>query len=115
MVNFGTASNEKIELYQEDGKYYLRLDFDYENSDGYYKGHVERILFDFHLCSINRLLSEYGKETTINLGLEKDLKLLPDEDGNYFTCELIKHKTREMTLEEIEEKLGYKVKIVTDK
>ncbi len=115
MVNIGVASNEKIELYQEDGKYYLRLDFDYENSDGYYKGHVERILFDFHLCSINRLLSEYGQKTTINLGVEKNMELLPDEDGNYFTCELIKYKTREMTLEEIEDKLGYKVKIVENK
>ena len=71
MVNIGVASNEKIELYQEDGKYYLRLDFDYENSDGYYKVHVDRILFDFHLCSINRLLSEHGQKTTINLGVEK--------------------------------------------
>ena len=38
-----------------------------------------------------------------------------DEDGNYFTCELIKYKAREMTLEEIEDKLGYKVKIVENK
>lgn len=43
------------------------------------------------------------------------MELLPDEDGNYFTCELIKYKAREMTLEEIENKLGYKVKIVENK
>lgn len=115
MISIGTVSNEKIELYQEDGKYFLRLDFDYENSDGYYKGHVERILFDFHLCSIDRILSEYIQRTTINLGVEKNMELLPDENGNYFTCELIKYKTREMTLEEIEDKLGYKVKIVENK
>ena len=34
MVNIGIASNEKIELYQEDGKNYLRLDLDYENTEG---------------------------------------------------------------------------------
>ena len=44
-----------------------------------------------------------------------DIYVVTDEDGNYFTCELIKYKTREMTLEEIEDKLGYKVKIVENK
>lgn len=39
-------------------------------------------------------------------------RLLPGDDGTYFTTKVIKTKTKEMTLEEIEKKLGHKVKIV---
>lgn len=38
--------------------------------------------------------------------------LLPGDDGSYFTTKVIKTKTKEMTLEEIEKTLGHKVKIV---
>jgi hypothetical protein len=35
-----------------------------------------------------------------------------ESDGEYFTLKTIETKTKEMTLEEIEKKLGHKVKIV---
>lgn len=41
--------------------------------------------------------------------------VLEDSDGHYYTVKTIKEKTKEMTLEEIEKKLGHKVKIVSDK
>lgn len=37
---------------------------------------------------------------------------LVDSDGRYFTLTTLETKTKEMTLEEIEKKLGHKVKIV---
>ena len=40
------------------------------------------------------------------------MRLLPDETDSAFTVKTIKTKTKEMTLEEIEKKLGHKVKIV---
>lgn len=40
------------------------------------------------------------------------VELLPGDDKNYFTIKTIKEKTKEMTLAEIEKKLGHKVKIV---
>ena len=39
-------------------------------------------------------------------------ELICDNTGNFWTERLIKTKTKEMTLEEIEKKLGHKVKIV---
>lgn len=41
-----------MKLYQEDDKYFLRLDFDYEDDYGYFKGHIERIEFNFRLMGI---------------------------------------------------------------
>lgn len=37
---------------------------------------------------------------------------LISKDGVYYTVKLLKTKTKEMTLDEIEKKLGHKVKII---
>ena len=42
-----------------------------------------------------------------------EMRLLPDKNGAAFTVTTVKEKTREMTLDEIEKKLGHKVKIVS--
>ena len=44
-----------------------------------------------------------------------EMQLVPDEKGNAWTVKVIEHKTKEMTLKEIEKKLGHKVKIVSEK
>jgi hypothetical protein len=41
-----------------------------------------------------------------------DMQLLPDDDGNAYYVRVLETKTKEMTLDEIEKKLGHKVKIV---
>ena len=38
--NEAKITNETFELYKDGEKYYLRLDFDYENDFGIYKGHL---------------------------------------------------------------------------
>lgn len=48
---------------------------------------------------------------TANLGFG-DMRLVPDDLGVCYTRKTINEKTREMTLAEIEKKLGHKVKIV---
>lgn len=46
-----------------------------------------------------------------------DLSLVLEDpkDDDYFTEKIIEEKTQEMTLDEIEKKLGYKIKIVNKK
>lgn len=116
------VKNEKIELYQEDGKYYLRLDFDYEDNNGFYKGHIERIRFDFRLRSISTTGYGYGngyddwlknKKVSVDLGLE-NLPVELDQNDAFFTLTKVKDKIHKMTVEEIEKKLGYKVEIVAN-
>jgi len=52
-----------------------------------------------------------GVDRTVNIGFG-NMNLMPDKDGNTYYIKSIKEKTKEMTLEEIEKKLGHKVKIV---
>lgn len=115
-LNVSKISNEKIELYQEDGRYYFNVDFDYEDDYAYYKGQIERIPFDFRLYSIKMqsadCLSNTTTKITANLGLHSDMEIYPNKKGEYFTLTVVKEKTHEMTIEDIEKKLGYKVKIV---
>ena len=61
---------------------------------------------------VNRKFSCYGCETSINLGfgsLESYPEITSEEIRRIHTV------TKEMTIEEIEEKLGYKIKIVNNK
>ena len=119
MININQISNEKIELYEEYGRYFLRLDFDYEDSYAYYKGHIERIEFNFRLMNIIQETNEdwyhfkiLRTGVFVNLGLEERMRILPEGD-KYFTLTLVKEKIYDMTLEEIEKKLGHKVRIAT--
>ena len=116
-LNVSKISNENIELYQEDGRYYFKVDFDYEDDYAYYKGKIERIPFDFRLYSIKMQSADYLFNTKTkmmaNLGLHEDMEIYPNKNGDYFTLTVVKEKTYEMTMEEIEKKLGYKVKIVS--
>lgn len=113
IINFNKISNEKFELYEENGRYFLRLDFDYEDLYGYHKGHIERIEFNIHLKSINKDVGIFFLKPTADLGIGKKFNIFPDSNGNYFTLETVKEKVHEMTIDEIEKKLGYRIKIIT--
>jgi hypothetical protein len=111
-----------LELYKEDDNYYLRMDFEYENDSGYYKGHVDKIKFNFFLENIE-FTEEYGVGKSGKVKFIKpspggyhntiSFDIAPDEKNNLFTIELIKEKAHEMTIEEIEKRLGHKVKIIS--
>lgn len=52
-----------------------------------------------------------GPLCTVDVGFG-NLRVLESDDGKFFTLKTIETKTKEMTLEEIEKKLGHKVKII---
>ena len=114
-------TNQEFELYKEDGKYYLRVDFDYEDEYGFHKGHVDKIKFNMSLIGVE--FNEYythqnakaifcvsSEDYTIT---ECSFDILTDSNKRFFTIELVKEKVHEMTVEEIEEKLGRKIKIIS--
>lgn len=120
-VNQTKISSQNLELYKEDDNYYLRMDFEYENDSGYYKGHVDKIKFNFLLKGIE-FTEEYGVGKSGKVEFIKpsgcchntiSFDIAPDEKNNLFTIELIKEKVHEMTIEEIEKRLGHKVKIIS--
>ena len=113
------------ELIKEDGKYYITAKYDLETDYDIREFTVERVplplnnearidhMPDEELWFDNNPRMHIYKRTIVDLGYGKIM--VPNEGRIFIKEEIIKGKTQELTLEEIEQKLGYKVKIVTKK
>lgn len=100
-----------LELYSEDGIYYLKAEYEVEDEH-----RLEKYTFPKLYLPIGDRFSVYdrcGFQPKIEFGcLELDaLK----HDGYIFKIEILKEYPQKMTLEEIEKKLGYKVELVSGK
>ena len=78
--------------------------------------HIPRLVIplETNAIKINRYddyCNSVRQEYCADLGFG-EMRLLPDKDGAAFTIKTIGEKYTEMTLDEIEKNLGYKVKIV---
>lgn len=132
-LDINNARNIKLlskTCYEQYGHLYLELVYEYENESGKYKLIIPKI--DLEICT--ERLPKFSQESGFinpryiaDLGgihydlcstdvrcRDKDGKLRYVPDSSYVTV-LLEEKKHEMTLEEIEKKLGYKVKIVSEK
>ena len=94
--------------------YYLSAIYAYEDEGRVEDIRIHKALLpiDKHHVVINRSLNSSFPTCDIGLG---ELNLMANDDGQYVSAMVIKEKVHEMTLDEIEKKLGYKVKIINDK
>lgn len=112
------------QIYMLDGSRYLQLVYQYEDADGIRELTIPQVEFPFG----NRLNLKhiYGanparRRVSIRLCTEGDVAnvFLHDtksSDGMvYYLDRIVKHKPKKMTIEEIEQKLGYKIEIVSSK
>lgn len=112
------------QIYMLDGSRYLQLVYQYEDADGIHELTIPQVEFPFG----NRLNLKhiYGanparRRVSIRLCTEGDVAnvFLHDtksSDGMvYYLDRIVKHKPKKMTIEEIEQKLGYKIEIVSSK
>ena len=113
-------TNQEFELYKEDGRYYLRVDFDYENDYGVYKGHIDKVKFNVLFKGIESEICSWTKSAKANFLVPSEYScvdcsfdIVKDSKDNFFTIEVIKEKVYEMSVEEIEKKLGHKIKIIS--
>lgn len=109
----------KLKLYQEDGCYYLRAEYEVEDDHRLQKYTIPKISLPIRgdLVINDDVLDYYPiarYHSTINLGFA-ELEILKGGDGYYYKCEILKEYPQKMTLEEIEKKLGYKVELVSGK
>lgn len=105
-----------LQLYKEDNKYYLSAIFNHEDMIGKYEMHVPKIKLPI---SSNRSLN-HEVETSFGKPLHTVIvdfgfgglyaEPFTDED-HFFTLTCLEEKVHEMTLDEIEKKLGYKIKL----
>lgn len=110
---------KNAELYKEDGRYYLKLTYIVENASEIAEITCPKVELPLipDKCIINHSTIFYGivDPPKILLYNDVELTLFQDKKGMYYTKKVLEQKTHELTLDEIEKKLGYKVKIVNKK
>lgn len=116
---YGTKYNTKatlddIHVYEDDGKYFV--DVSYIIEDDYTKSrlHVHKIALPIKsdMIVLHCATCCGNEHLSVSFGEECKLKAVPDASGNLYTKTVIEERPHEMTLAEIEEELGYKIKIV---
>ena len=127
-------NEDNVELYsispfKEDGRWYLKLIYKYENENGKHTVVIPKASLPFNQQCLPIIRSspsynEYFLErpyidcsnsimlykSTCDLAIERGVK-----DPAYYFDIITEYATKEMTLDEIEKELGYKVKIVNRK
>ena len=103
---------ENLEIVKENGKYYINLSviLDSENSVDRCKAKVILPVDTYKFSVLEKGVYSPYSGMFIDFGLG-DLRCVDDK----ITYENIYKKEREMTLSEIERKLGYKIKLVSEK
>lgn len=93
-------------------QFYLSLTYIYQdNKKNIHKINIPKINLSLENPSLNLLSSNYPK---IDFG-DMNFVIEKNEKGEILTDKIIKYHYEEMTIEEIQEKLGYKIKIVDKK
>ena len=104
---------EDVDLVKCEDKYYLDVSYIIDTLSERVRLHIPKISLPINPYSV-RLMHEsrYADpkcEVDVGYGVAK-VEL--DDDGAYFYLTVLEEKVQEMTVAEIEEKLGYKIKIV---
>lgn len=112
------------QIYIQDDTRYLKLVYEYEDSYGIHELTIPQVEFPFgnrlglkYICENNPAL----QRLSVRLCTEGDVANVYLHDSKsydglvYYTDKIIKRKPKKMTIEEIEQKLGYKVEIVSSK
>ena len=112
------------QIYIQDGSRYLKLVYEYEDGYGIHELTVPQVEFPFgnrlnlkHIYEANPALRRLSiRLCTVGDFANVYLHDTKSHDGLvYYTDKIIKHQPKKMTIEEIEQKLGYKIEIVSSK
>ena len=109
-----TIMVKNAKLRQDMYGYSLDMTFTVETPEAISELHIPRLMLPISNKDITIAMERpyYDSEIcTVDIGFGP-CRVLIAEDGQYYTIKQIKEKTKEMTLAEIEKKLGHKVKIV---
>ena len=134
MTNFKVKNNlkaEKVKLvdataYQvENGTWYMELQYEYEDKSGVHRRYYPKVEFPFFCGNLppEEFSSDRFGRDELTIGLfTKEVAVFRGNFSNPMTGQimsdvcvidnLIKPTVHEMTIEEIEKELGYKVKII---
>ena len=106
-----------LQLYQENNKYYLSAKLLHEDKRGYYEMSIPKIYLDISQnCEVNitnRCDCFNTSYTTVDvdLGFGRLYAKPFNDKGDRIVYTCLEEKVHEMTLDEIEKTLGYKIKL----
>lgn len=110
----------KLDLFKEDDTYFFAATYRLEDDFGIKEIHFPRIVAPISTSYIAITAGNYGRDgddfAMVDLG--GDVRTYAYCGGKHnviFTETVIEEKVHEMTMDELEKKLGYKVKIVNKK
>ena len=107
---------ENLTLNKDKDGYFLSVEYRTETAADIRKIRIPnmRLPINTHwfMMSHERGFYDWDTFTACDIGFGH-MRLDSDKNGCQWYCEIIEEKTKEMTLEEIEKKLGHKVKIVS--
>ena len=116
------ARLENVVAYPLDGYVRLKLTYTYEKEDGVYRIIIPNVSPMIPTDYVHKIVCNECSYDKPAAYMDVDGVNLPIHDGSipefdninhvYLAEKLVSRKVREMTLEEIEERLGYKVKII---
>ena len=127
-----TARLKDLKLYEENGEYYLDATYVIDSLSQIAEIHMPKVQLPFTSSGLAEIAInqptywDYEVEAYIKAGScifpirkvheTKHAKAdMCPENGVYYTVKIIEEKTKEMTLEEIEQKFGHKIKLVSKK
>lgn len=122
---------KKHETFMKNGRLYLKLVYEYEDDHGAYELIIPKIDLEIRTYDLPIIIhdSYAGPMNILDCYIKRysdTFTLLPDDvevkkNGETHTCKQVayvtntlKEKPQEMTIAEIEKKLGYKVKLVSE-
>lgn len=114
---------KNIELFEEKGQYYLKLKYIIEDERRIKELEFPKVGIPFNknvYPNVDTHWSYANRSCSLRAGCYgvESLPILPGETSEanhvYYTEKTIKEKQTEMTIAEIEKKLGYKIKIVAE-
>ena len=115
------TSLKAAKIYYENGTPYMKLVYEYDDEKGVHEVTYPKVQFPFETdCPPNITYEGFSFDVSLSIVMPYDEAMLfkgsaGGFDEVYLIDKIIKPKVHEMTLKEIEEKLGHPVKIVSEK
>lgn len=110
----------EVKVDEKNKKLFLKLVYVAENKYGVFEITIPKVLLDISTKDVPRLISRSSSgyvclpsNNILSTG-EMVYFLDNDKDNNVCTVKKVEGKIHEMTISEIENKLGYKIKIISD-
>ena len=119
---------KKADIFRDGDEWFMHLEYEYEDNRGKHLVTLPKVDFPYSLTykpNINlcNCMTTFGFEASASIDISEGLNL---HEGNvtdpltnktinsFYTDIIVEPKIHDLTLDEIEKKLGYKVRIVTD-